>query len=411
VADAIRKLVEPLQTGAWTPTIARRGGRVLDYAPYRLIQFEDADLEAYPSMSEAVIAAAQREVSSVVYERLKRPLLEALAARLDQARRKRSSLERSLAAADSADELRESGEAILGSTHAIEAGATSLTWDGRRIDLYPTLSPVENAQAYFKRYADARDAKTSVPPLLEQVAGELEHLEEMAVHVETADSEKAINALKRELEDASIIRIPSGQKRGDQRSRKSASASGIHTRLVANGAEILVGGSATGNEWITFHLAKPDDLWFHARGVPGAHVILRGRSGEPSPDQVEAAAAAAAGRSAARDAGKVDVDYTLRKYVRKIRGGAPGRVSYRHERTIAVAPQKKMGVESDSTPITVADPLDAARQLLPELRLRHVADDPVDFLTVLEQDHRRNPGDVEAPREGRVGVDIDLRDL
>ena len=411
MADAIRALVEPIQTGAWAPTIARRYGRVLDYAPYRMIQFEDADLESYPSMSEAVIAAAQREVSSAAYERLKRPLLEALAARLEQARRKRSSLERSLAAADSADELRESGEAILASAHAIEPGATSMTWDGRRIDLYPTLSPVENAQAYFKRYADARDAKTSVPPLLEQVAGELDHLEEMAVHVETADSEKAINALKRELEDAGTIRIPSGQKRTDRRSRKGASASGIHARLPLNGAEILVGASATGNEWVTFHLAKPDDLWFHARGVPGAHVILRVHSGGPSQDQVEAAAAAAAGRSAARDAGTVDVDYTLRKYVRKIRGGAPGRVSYRHERTIAVAPQKNMGVESHSTPISVADSLDAAGELLPELGLGHVPDDPVDFLTVLEKDHRRNAGDVEAAREGRVGVDVDLRDL
>jgi len=339
VAASASDLARPLETGAWEPTVARREGRVLDSAPYRLTQFADAEVIPYTSMSEAIIAAGRREVSAPAFDRLTRPLLEALAARLEQSRRKRSSLERSLASADNADELRAAGEAILANAHALEPGATALSWEGRRIDLYPTLSPIENAQSYFKRYTDARDAKSSVPPLLEKVAGEIEHLEGMALHVQMADSEKAITAIRRELEDGGVLRRSASKKReGKRADGKGAAAPGVHLRKPLSGGELLVGGSAVGNEWVTFHLARPDDLWFHARGVPGAHVVLRIPTGEPTQEQIMQAARAAAGRSAARDAGSVEVDYTSRKYVRKIRGGAPGLVTYRHERTVAVAP-------------------------------------------------------------------------
>src|SRR5439155_15974311 len=130
-------------------------------------------------------------------------------------------------------------------------------------DLYPSLSPAENAQSYFERYTAARDAKVNVPPLLERVAREIEHLEDMAVHVELADSEKAINALRRELEEAGIVRPEVRKKKAARRTDRKATApaSGVHTRVPIDNGEVLVGGSAAGNEWVTFHLARPEDVW------------------------------------------------------------------------------------------------------------------------------------------------------
>jgi predicted ribosome quality control (RQC) complex YloA/Tae2 family protein len=248
-----------------------------------------------------------------------------------------------------------------------------------------------------------------VPPLLEAVAGEIEHLEEMAVHVELADSEKAITSLRRELEGSGILREPKDRKKQARKgSGKASTPPGVYARLHLDGAEALVGGSAAGNERVTFDLARPEDLWLHARGVPGAHVILRTQDGEPAQDAIQAAAEIAAARSAARDATRVEVDYTLRKYVRKIRGGAPGRVTYRNERTIAVVPEQSEGAGLRPAP---DDSLDAAGELVPELGLGHVADDPVDLLAALEEDHGRDASDVEASGERRVRVDVDLRDL
>jgi predicted ribosome quality control (RQC) complex YloA/Tae2 family protein len=102
--------------------------------------------------------------------------------------------------------------------------------------------------------------------------------------------------------------------------------------------EAVIGTSAHGNATVTFDLAKPDDLWLHARGVPGAHVILRGPSNPPA-DVLERAASLAALHSAARSSAQVEVDVAARRYVRKIPGGPPGLVRYSNERTLRVTPK------------------------------------------------------------------------
>ncbi len=108
---------------------------------------------------------------------------------------------------------------------------------------------------------------------------------------------------------------------------------------MAEDARAFVGRSPQGNAELTFRMARPTDLWFHARGVPGAHVILRVDGGRhPTEREIERAAGLAAHYSKARDAAKVDVDFTERKYVRKQRAAAPGLVWYSDSRTLRVAP-------------------------------------------------------------------------
>src|SRR5262249_11900686 len=152
--NAIHDLASPVDTHQWEPTVAWVGDAVEDYAPYLLRQFPDADVRPYESMSEAIERASgsQRAPKSAPFSTLRRPLLDAIAARMETTRRKRSSLERSLAMADRADSLREAGEAILANAAQIREGDLSLTWQGKRIDLYPSLSAVENAQSYFRQY-------------------------------------------------------------------------------------------------------------------------------------------------------------------------------------------------------------------------------------------------------------------
>ena len=99
-----------------------------------------------------------------------------------------------------------------------------------------------------------------------------------------------------------------------------------------------MGKSARQNDLLTFRQAAPDDVWLHARGVPGAHVIIK-TAGRPVPEATLRQAARLAARySAARREKSVAVDYTLRRYVKRVRGGRPGLVTYRHERTLTVSP-------------------------------------------------------------------------
>jgi predicted ribosome quality control (RQC) complex YloA/Tae2 family protein len=109
-----------------------------------------------------------------------------------------------------------------------------------------------------------------------------------------------------------------------------------------DGTRVLAGKSAAQNARV-LEAAAPADWWFHAREIPGGHVVARTGGAEPSPETVRLAAETAAGLSAARDSGSVDVVYTQLKHVRKIRGGGPGQVTYRNERAVRAEPRDHLG--------------------------------------------------------------------
>ncbi|HZN59084.1 MAG TPA: NFACT family protein, partial [Planctomycetota bacterium] len=258
VAECLSEMAAAIDTGAWTPSIAWRDDQSIAFAPYELTHLDGASIEHVNSMSDVVERAANRTVSTPRFDRLKRPMLDALTLRAEQARRKRSSLERSLSSADDAEGLRWAGEAILANAATIEPGASMLEWEGRRVDLYPTLSAAENAQSYFRRYRDARDAKRVVPPLIEETSQELDYLDEMALHVELADSERDLTGLRRELEVREILRSSKPRKDQKRGGTEQKAPRGPYVRIPLDDAEILAGTSALGNETVTFRIAGPD---------------------------------------------------------------------------------------------------------------------------------------------------------
>jgi len=111
---------------------------------------------------------------------------------------------------------------------------------------------------------------------------------------------------------------------------------------TTRGMSILLGRTAGQNDTATFRLASPEDLWFHARNTPGAHVILR-TAPQMSEEDIEEAARLAAGYSKLRSDAQVDVIYTEKRYVRKIPNAPPGQVTYRNEKVIRVAPERVGG--------------------------------------------------------------------
>ena len=109
-------------------------------------------------------------------------------------------------------------------------------------------------------------------------------------------------------------------------------------RESSDGMALLVGKNSRQNEEVTFHQASANDTWLHARGVPGAHVIIRNGGRPVSETTLREAAALAAYYSQSRSAGSVAVDYTEQRYVRHMKGGGPGMVIYEREHTLHVAP-------------------------------------------------------------------------
>jgi predicted ribosome quality control (RQC) complex YloA/Tae2 family protein len=162
------------------------------------------------------------------------------------------------------------------------------------------------------------------------VQDERRYLESALMMAQTAESAEDVAELRRELAAEGYLREPM---------RRSAPVSRPRTYTLESGAQILAGRSNQDNDRMTFKAAGPEDLWFHARGLPGAHVILRTGGRAPGETEIAAAASVAAYFSAGRGAQFVAVDYTERKYVRKPRGARPGMVTYERERTTRVSPR------------------------------------------------------------------------
>jgi predicted ribosome quality control (RQC) complex YloA/Tae2 family protein len=340
VTNVARDFLAVVDSHDWSPGIAcTADDRPVDYAPYDLrhLVAEGDRLERFPTVSAAMENYYARVGTS---GRVRRgdPLAaerKALLAPLDRAARtatrRIAALEHQLSVGQTDREpLRHAGDLVLAHLIEVPPEATELVVDGERIELDPHLSPIENAQAYFARYRKARETEERVPQLLDEARHAAEHLADLRTLVEVAEQMDAIRALRREVAAATGANAAKD-------SRKAAKSAPFGRIALSAGWEVLVGTSAAGNATVTFDIAHGEDLWLHARGVSGAHVILRGK-GEPPAEVVERAAQIAAAHSAARGAGAVEVDITRRRYVKKVPGGAAGLVRYTNERTKRVAP-------------------------------------------------------------------------
>jgi predicted ribosome quality control (RQC) complex YloA/Tae2 family protein len=203
--------------------------------------------------------------------------------------------------------------------------------------LEPALSARENAEAYFRRYRRAVAAAERAVDRLPAVEHRIAALESLLLRAQTAAAPE-LAALHEDLRTQGLLRETPAPVVGP--GPKAALPAGLRIRRYeVDGWEVLWGENATSNDYLTTRLARPGDLWLHARAVAGAHVVVRvpGRD-TPVPRRVlEAAARTAAAHSEAKHSSVVAVDYTHRRYVRKPRGAPPGSVLCTRERTLHVS--------------------------------------------------------------------------
>ena len=297
-----------------------------------------------------------------------------------------------LAAARDADTLREAGELLLAYPHLVPRGAAhvelpSFTDPERRvaIDLDPRLPAVPNAQRLLRRYQKERRAAALVAVRVAAGEGELAYLEEAALALAQAEGNSELEALEAELTAQGLLAgarrghpRPGGApppQRGRRRSGRAPAAAPAQRAepapplvfVGAAGWRILVGRNAGGNDHLTMRLARPDDLWLHAKQMPGSHVLLRapaeGPGGDPPEEALLEAARCAAYYSAGRAGRRIPVDYTRRRHVWKPGGARPGFVLYQGERTVLADPVDLPAREGDPpTRSAWADPSAGAPQ-------------------------------------------------
>ncbi|HET9481548.1 MAG TPA: NFACT family protein [Candidatus Polarisedimenticolia bacterium] len=298
----------------------------------------------YASVNEAEEAAAACMMRHLSFD----SLLHSLSGQLRQERRRGEQLaavlEDELSEAAGADQDRRRGELILaGLRTGQKLGSVFRVIDhydpaGGEVDIPidARLDPRRNAERYFHRARKADRTRERIPARLEALRlrlGELAHAEQQVRGAATLED---LESIEGKLQETGLVRAIRKAERAETGRRPEYVA--VREYRTTDGFTILVGRTSAENDHLTFNVAAPHDLWLHAAGYPGAHVIVRnpGRLRDLPDAAVLQAAAVAAWFSKGREAGDLDVHVAWRRHVRKGRGMSPGMVMLRRHRTVRV---------------------------------------------------------------------------
>lgn len=202
------------------------------------------------------------------------------------------------------------------------------------IPLDPQLSAKDNAKKHFEKYNKLKRTYEALTELTEETKTEIDHLESISSALDIALAENDLVQIKEELMEYGYIK----KRRGGE--KKPRITSRPFHYLSSDGFHIYVGKNNYQNEELTFKLATGNDWWFHAKGIPGSHVIVKAEGKADLPDRLfEEAGALAAYYSKGRDNDKVEIDYIQKKNIKKVAGAAPGFVIYHTNYSLVASPR------------------------------------------------------------------------
>jgi len=257
---------------------------------------------------------------------------------LEKNRKKLGKQEEELLATENAEEFRQKGELLTTFLHLVPNDQNQVELDnyytGEKIiiSLDKALTPNQNAQRYFKRYQKLKEAVKHLTSLIEETRATILYLESVETALAQASLTK-IAEIREELIQTGFIR---------RRQREKIQKRQKPEKYLATDGQtiILVGRNNLQNDELTFKMAKKDELWFHAKDIPGSHVVITGNL-QPSDEVKTDAAELAAYFSKARLSNLVQVDMIETRKLNKPTGGKPGFVTYTGQKTLRVTPDEE----------------------------------------------------------------------
>lgn len=257
---------------------------------------------------------------------------------LDKNRLKLRKQEAELKATENAEDFRQKGELLTTYLSLVPNNKESVTLDNYytgeplTISLDLALSPNQNAQRYFKKYQKLKEAVKHLSGLIEETKQSIHYFESVEYNLSQANLDE-IEDIREELVQAGFMKRRSTDKRHKRKKPEQYLASDGKTI-------ILVGRNNLQNEELTFKMAKKGELWFHAKDIPGSHVIIKDNL-NPSDEVKTDAAELAAYFSKGRYSNLLQVDMIEAKKLHKPSGAKPGFVTYTGQKTLRVTPEKE----------------------------------------------------------------------
>lgn len=312
-------------------------GVVLDFFPFSYQTFDGNHQKPMKTLSEAMDAFyVSRDIRLRMSQRTAglQKHIKSLIGRLEK---KQGILLEAMEQSEKTEQSRIFGELLTANLHKISKGQEAVTlinyYDPEMAEVTIPLStqhtPAQNAQSYYKKYRKAKVAAEYAIGQLEKTKEELELLENALEDLTKCES-------MIDLAEIRYVLVENGYLRPDpvERKKKKIIQGKPYRFLAEDGTEIWVGKNSMQNDRLTLS-ARGNELWLHAQGIPGSHVIVRSEA-EPADSTLLRGAKLAAYFSKGRNHPALPVDYTKRKYVKKVAGAAAGFVTYTHFRTVLV---------------------------------------------------------------------------
>ena len=344
--DRLEALLARVQAGDYQPVMLTIDGKPKDFTFFPITQYgaaaEQTDFATFSQLLDRFYEQRERLEQT---RQKGQDLIRAVTNARDRTARKIGNQEKEVAATKDRDRQRQLGDILTSSLHLVTKGMPSLRTvdyydpEGREIDipLDPLLTPQQNAARYYREYNKAKTAETMLSIQLEKNRRELDYLNSVLENISLAEGEKDLQDIRQELSDTGYLRRP---QKGKERTRRIVSKP-MEFRSSA-GLRISVGKNNTQNDQLTCKQAFKSDIWFHTQKIHGSHVILWTGGAQPDLQSLNEAACLAAWFSQGRESGKVPVDYTPVKYVKKPAGARPGMVVYTTYETAWVTPDESL---------------------------------------------------------------------
>ncbi len=337
--EGFKAFMEDIKNCRFTPNIVYRNDEPIEFSCVPLTCYETLKVQEFSSMSKLLESYYAMKNTLTRIRQKSSDLRRIVSTALDRSRKKYQLQLKQMADTQKKDKYKVYGELINTYGYELEPMAKSLTClnyytnEEITIPLDPDLSARENSIRYFERYNKLKRTGEALEKLLIETKDEIDHLESIATALNIALYEEDLAQIKEELVEYGYIRRHTFAK-GAKRQQKSRP---FHY-ISSDGYDIYVGKNNFQNEELTFKLAAGNDWWFHAKGIPGSHVIVKSNS-EELPDQTfEEAARLAAYYSSGRNADKVEIDYIQKKHIKKVSGAKPGFVIYHTNYSMVALP-------------------------------------------------------------------------
>ena len=348
LSDAILRLRKRIHEGDFTPQILYENGKSFDFSAIPVRQYSGNPafhVEIFHSPSELLAFYYGGKEKEDRVRQKSADLKKQCSTLLERVSKKLSLQEKQLKDTEKKERFRIFGELLTTYGYSLKGGEKELICENyyngqeEHIPLEESLSPIENAKKYFDKYDKAKRTERNLSTQVKESKNTLEHLQSIVNSLATAENAEDLDDIRREMGEYGYMKPISQKKKKERKENKSS------PRIFrsSDGYLIYVGKNNYQNEIVSFQIAEGRDFWFHVKGSAGSHVIAKteGKSLEELPDRLfEEAAELAAYFSSEKESAKVEVDYTERKNLKKVVGGAPGFVIYHQNYSILVTPKK-----------------------------------------------------------------------